>query len=380
MRNAMQHDGSVDVEDIARQLVEVWEGFAEDECKGYSPLYDSICRAVARDEDVLALAAAAPLFGRQPNVLLAAVHPLLLGGADGELADLYHRAERGDRDVDVAGAGPLFCEFALERRDEVAVLLATRRTNTNECGRSAVVLPALRWAAGVVGEPLALLDVGASAGLNLNLDRYRIDYRPVPGAVGPASSPVVITTDLEGEAPVAGGAPPIAARCGLDRAPVDLGDPEDARWQLACVWPDTGRLARTRAAIALAQEHPNEVVEGDAVDDLAAVVASRLPPAPMPLCITTTWVVAYLRRADRLRFAEAVAALAHDRDVVWISAEAPGIVAQLEAPPEDRRDGTKPSVGGATVHRAGGSTSTATVLGTCHPHGTWLRWTAPPGA
>jgi hypothetical protein len=376
MGSGTLHDGPVDtpaddVEEIARQLAPVWERFADEECRGYSPLYETVARAVAADARVLTLAAGAPLYGRQPNVLLAAAHHLVLGGAGGELADVY----AGRRPS--TGVGGVFAAFVLDHRDEVAELLATRRTNTNECGRSAVLLPALRWAADRVGEPLVLLDAGASAGLNLQLDRYRIDYRPQPGPVGPTDSPVVIECELEGDAPVAAGAPAIAARCGLDRAPVDLRDPEEARWQLACVWPDTGRLHRTRAALELAQQHPVEVAEGDVVEDLAAVVAGRLPAAPAPLCVVTTWTLAYLRRGDRLRFAEEVAALARDRDVVWISAEATGVVARFDdrLPPEaQRRAGSRPSVLGAIVHRAGSADSTATVLGTCQPHGTWLRW------
>jgi hypothetical protein len=356
------------VDTTAADLAPVWERFADEECRGYSPLYEAISRAVAADERVLTLAAGAPLYGRQPNVLLAAAHHLVLGGVTGELADIY----RGQRPTTRAGAA--FGEFVLDHREEVAQLLATRRTNTNECGRSAVLVPALRWVADRLGEPLVLLDAGASAGLNLQLDRYRIDYRPQPGPVGPDESPVVIACELEGDAPVAAGAPTIAARCGLDRAPVDLRDPEEARWQLACVWPDTGRLERTRAAIELAQQHPVEVVEGDVVDDLAAAVASRLPAPPTPLCIVTTWTLAYLRRGDRLRFADAVASLARDRDVVWVSAEAAGVVAAIEPPPPDPREGTRPSVVGAVLHRAGADAPTATVLATCHPHGSWLHW------
>jgi hypothetical protein len=372
------HDGRVPDEEIARQLAPVWESFADSECKHYSPLYDEICRAVARDDEVLRLASDAPLFGRQPNVLLAAVHFLLLGSDEptGLLADAYAGRPRSVGD---GAVGRAFCEFVLAHRAEVAALLETRRTNTNECGRSSLLVPALRWAADVVGEPLSLVDVGASAGLNLNLDRYRIDYGPSVGAVGPVDSPVVIGVEAEGFPPVAGGAPSIAARCGLDRAPVDLSDADDARWQLACVWPDTGRLARTKAAISLAQEHPQVVVAGDAVDDLAAVVGAQLP-AEGPLCVVTTWVLAYLRRRDRVRFVDVAASLSASRPVVWISAEAPGTldVEGMEAAPSAVTDGgTVASVLAGVVYRDGAQDGPATVLGLCHPHGSWLRWLAP---
>ena len=81
--------GSVVVTVEREQLGRRWEVFAEQECRGYSPLYESICRSVAVDEDLLALVESGPRSARQPNVLLASVHYLLLGGVDHPLADVY---------------------------------------------------------------------------------------------------------------------------------------------------------------------------------------------------------------------------------------------------------------------------------------------------
>src|SRR5262249_32515842 len=153
--------------------------------------------SVSVDEDLLQLIGLAPPAGRQPLVLLAAVHHLLLGGLDHPLAAVY----AGESDADPA---PLFRDVCLSRRDAVLELLATRRTQTNECARSAALVPALAWVAQRVPGPLALVDVGASAGLNLLCDRYRIDYGP-SGVVGPPDSPVRL------ECRVLGGHPPVAS-------------------------------------------------------------------------------------------------------------------------------------------------------------------------
>ena len=148
------------------ELGPIWEWFADTSCKGYSPLYDRICRVVAHDDAVLALVQEAPPPAHQPNVLLGVVHYLLLGGLDHPLAAVY----AGESDAD---PGPLFVDVCLTHRAEVLALMETRRTQTNECGRSAVIGPALTWVAAQYGAPLALLDVGASAGLNLGV-------RPLP--------------------------------------------------------------------------------------------------------------------------------------------------------------------------------------------------------
>ena len=176
VQDLRDYSGGTSMNDLGR----IWEWFADTSCKGYSPIYDRICRFVANDDDVLALAHEAPPAAHQPNVLLGVVHYLLLGGLDHPLAAVY----AGESDAD---PGPLFRDLCLTHRTEVLELMETRRTQTNECGRSAVIGPALTWVAQQFGAPIALLDVGASAGLNLGCDRYLLDYGSA-GTTGPADA------------------------------------------------------------------------------------------------------------------------------------------------------------------------------------------------
>ena len=111
-------------------LGRVWEWFADTSCKGYSPIYDRICRFVANDDELLALIRESPPPAHQPNVILGVVHYLLLGGLDHALAAVY----AGESDAD---PGPLFHDVCLTHRAAVLELMETRRTQTNECGRSA---------------------------------------------------------------------------------------------------------------------------------------------------------------------------------------------------------------------------------------------------
>src|SRR5689334_21016421 len=141
-------------------LSHCWRQFGEDECGSYSPLYAAICRSVAEDPQVLALVAAAPPSGQQPNVLLAAAHYLVLSGIPHPLAEVY--AGRADPDQ----APALFRDLCLSQREPIAMLLAHRHTQTNEPGRAAVLALGLATAAALIGEPIGLLDAGCSAGLN----------------------------------------------------------------------------------------------------------------------------------------------------------------------------------------------------------------------
>ena len=281
-------------------LADLWMWFADTQCREYSPLYDRIARVVAGSEPVLEMVDASQPNGHVPNVLLAAAHFLVLSGADTPLADRIRR--------------PLECRprDAVRRlhpthRDAIAAMLDTRHTNTNEVGRSAVVGPALTEVATRLGQPIGLVDVGCSAGLNLLCDQYRLDYGEF-GGTGPTDAPIQLACEVRGATPpIVAELPPIAARVGLDRDPVDLGDRDSFLWQLACVWPDTGRLDRTRAALEHARDAGLRIVKGDAVDDVAAVVRS-LPDACVPV-VVTTWALAYLSVSRRAAFAETLTAL-----------------------------------------------------------------------
>ena len=300
-----------------RDLAAIWLYVADSSCRGYSPLYDRICRAVAESDEVLDLVSEAPRRGHNPVLLLAAVHYLLLGGIDHPLAAVY----AGESDAD---PGPLFVDLCLQNRDVLLELLATEQVNTNEVGRSAVIGPALTTVAARLSAPLAHLDVGCSAGLNLLCDRYRLDYGPA-GATGPLDASVKIRCEVVGGSPpIAPALPAITARVGLDRAPLDVHDPEQVRWQLACVWPDTGRLERTRLAHEEARRSPLTLVQGDAVEAVGALIAGL--PRDATAVVTTTWVVGYFSPDPRAAFRDALATASEARPVAWISGDTHGVV------------------------------------------------------
>lgn len=347
-------------------LAALFAWFAEEQCRGYAPAYERICAAVARDDEALRLVREAPPAAHLPPALLAAVHYLVLDGLEHPLAAVY--AGRSDADP-----APLFLGLCRDHRDEVARLLATRTIQTNDCGRSAVLGPALTWLAAGLEGPVALVDVGASAGLNLLADRYRLDYGD-RGATGPADSPVQLSCAVVGgDPPIAPELGPFAERVGLDLAPVDLTDPDDARWLLACVWPGTGRFGRTAAAIELARAAPPRVVAGDAVAALPGILGEL--PAGRPVVALTTWSFVYLVPDERVLFVALLDEAARDRPVAWLLADTPEVVAEF--------------AGGAGLGATPGPVSwlgcvrfdggrRGEAVAVVHQHGTWLDWRAGP--
>lgn len=359
-------------------LAALWRYVADTSCRGYSPLYDRICRTVAEREEVLDLVSEAPPRGHNPLLLLAAVHYLLLDGLDHPLAAVYaagDEPEAGAGSGTDADPGALFVDVCLQHRDQILGLLATERVNTNEVGRSAVIGPALTLVSQRLGVPLGHVDVGCSAGLNLLGDRYRMDYGS-RGVTGPADAAVELHCEvLAGRPPIAEALPAIAARFGLDLAPTDVHDPHQFRWQLACVWPDTGRLARTRRALEEARRHPLTLVPGDAVEQVGQVIA-ELPDDAVAV-VTTTWVVGYFSLEQRAGFQEAlaIASIAGSRPVAWISAESHGVVEAIpsDGPPSDDL-GVECSVLGLVTYDDG--LVVPELLGYTHPHGQTLDWRA----
>lgn len=278
----------------------MYADFATREARVASPIYERLSLAVSRDTDLLALLERLPASKQQPNLLFAVVR--LLGGP-----------------VEDAGA---FHDFTVANWPAVEAQLRSRATQTNEVGRCALLLPVLAG----LPQPLALLEVGAAAGLGLYPDRY--SYRYGDHRIGTGGP--VLECALTGTAPPTR-LPEIVWRAGLDLNPLDVTDPADLAWLEALIWPEQhNRRERLRAAAAIATADPPTLIRGDLVDDLAELAAQA--PAGATLVVFHTSVLYQVPAMRRTRFLDAVRALPGH----WISIEAPDVVtfAQLPPPPD----------------------------------------------
>lgn len=206
--------------------------------------------------------------------LQAALHHLVLSGRAPELATFYPSAG-GTRPPD--GVWPVAREALTEHAGWVGERLR-RTVQTNEPGRAAVLFSALLWLAHCHSLPVRLLEIGASAGLNLLADRF---CYVVEGAVlGEPTSPVRFSDPWRPPPDVdlaeAAGRLRIVEREGCDPAPLDPCDPDDRLTVLSYIWPDEReRLERTRAALELAASDPPRVVPLPAQEWLPRALAER---------------------------------------------------------------------------------------------------------
>jgi len=279
-------------------IAQRYQDFADREAAGRSVLYETLARHVATSPGTLAFLRRLPAARQQPNLLFAALR--LVAGTPASVA-AFDRALR-------------------DHARSVARIMLTHVTQTNEPGRCAVLMPVLARIKG----PLALIEVGASAGLCLLPDAYGYHWTghrlDPPAGDGPA--PPVFSCVTSTDTPLPDRHPEIIWRAGLDLNPLDLSRDPDVAWLEALVWPEHhDRLGRLRAAIAVARTMRPRIVAGDLRHDLPALIAEA--PKGATLVVFHTAVLTYL--ADQRDREEFAAGMIRDPGIVWVSNENPRV-------------------------------------------------------
>ena len=315
-------------DDPVTAVVETYRAFARREAHGRSAAYESLAESAADDAAIVDFVASLPPDKRQPNLLFAAARYLL--GVAVTIGQLH--------------------ELVSQCHAELTQVMLTRRTQTNEPARCAVLLPALAQ----LPQPLALIEAGASAGLTLLFDRYSYDYAGHKLA-GNDSHGLTLRCEPRGPVPLPSRIPAIVWRAGLDLNPLAVTSDDDVRWLSCLVWPgEAGRERRLAAAIAAARREPPAVYRGDLLTDVPALAAQA--PAGATLVVHHSSVLYQVAPDARQQFASTV----RDLGAVWLSSEAPGILPGTDVPAIDdqmcvlARDGE--------------------VVAYADSHGAWLQW------
>jgi hypothetical protein len=276
--------------------------FAEQEAHGKSALYEALAHGVSTDPETLAYLLTLPVEKRQPNLLLAAVRHL----------------------CGTAANWPAFRTSLLANSDAVRACMLEHATQTNEPARCTTLLPVLAQ----LPQPLALIEVGASAGLCLLPDLYAYDYAGKHIHPPAGTEPPVFQCVANTATPLPTAVPKIVWRAGLDLNPLDITDPTQAAWLETLVWPEqTERLENLRSAMRVAASAPPRVVKGSLLgDDLARLCQQA--PGDATLVVFHTAVLAYISDPTaRQEFAERVTSLCP----YWIANESPRVLPEISA-------------------------------------------------
>jgi len=276
---------------------------------GDSPCFEVWALGVIDDPEVLAWLGTLPPLKRQPNLVFAAAR--------------WHGAA-------APGSYDDLRRVLLDQESDVRATVMARATQTNEVGRLATLVPVLA----LVDGPLALIEVGASAGLCLYPDRYDYAWPPL-GELRGSSGPV-LTATATGALPIPAAHPEVAWRGGVDLHPLDVSDPDAMAWLENLVWPEQDeRRQRLRTAVEVARQDPPALRTGDLFDHLPDLLEEAAPHGT-PVVFHSA-VIAYLEDADRRRFHDLMTGLVAAGRCRWLSNEGPRVLrevsADLDVPP-----------------------------------------------
>jgi hypothetical protein len=344
------------LETLARQF----RRFSEREVHSSSDLYVTLCNIIADDPDILSLALNVRRGQLAPNMLLGAIHYLLLSKhPDHPLGGFYPTiSARPNQCQRVQNSFRSFCtEYAQELRE----IVSDRTVQTNEVNRCTCFLPALFLiASSSLHQPFHFVDVGASAGLNLIWDQYLYTYRIGSEVIciGNEGSPVKLQCTIRGEAhpPLDRDFPKVASRSGIEFRPPDLHHLDDVLWLKALIWPD--QLERHRAfdrAVDLARGQTLTTFPGDAKELLPEVLAHL--PNHLPVCLLFSYSINQIFEGGREQLGMLVAQFGDDRPIHEVSMGYFG--------------NDTPSLIWATYFRG---SKTERALAFCDTNGTWLQW------
>jgi hypothetical protein len=324
------------MEPLTERVSRAYHRFAEQEALGRSALYETLARGAAADPAILDFLLSLPTEKRQPNLLFAAVRHL----------------------CGIAPTWPAFRASLLANDEAIRTCMLENATQTNEPARCATLLPVLAQ----LPQPLALIEVGASAGLCLLPDFYAYDYgdRQIAPTAGSPAAPVFRCV-ANAATPRPTATPQVVWRAGLDLNPLDVADPAQAAWLETLVWPEqTSRLEHLRAAMQIAADVRPRLRKGSLIgDDLELLCQDA--PNNATLVVFHTAVLAYIADpAARQEFAVRVKSLCP----YWIANESPRVFPDIAAR-------TGPGPAGRFLLSVNGSPVAWT-----DPHGAAIDWIA----
>ncbi len=321
-----------------------------------SPMYEELAYGVSKDDDLLGIAAHTKAYQPPPNMLFAAVQYLLLAGEEHPLSSHYPIIA-GETRVRASAIAD-FRDFCFGHKEAVIEIIRSRRTQTNVVRRCTCLLPAFSLVSQESRQPLALIDLGASAGLNLNFDRYYYSYRNLGTEMlnwGTACSRIHLKAELKGSRSFPPLAPNIsvASRDGIELDPVDLTDADQLLWLRSLIWPE--HVERHQQLVDAATELINSQIrlhEGDAAEVLPDLMSSI--PHDYALVVYSTIALYQFPTQSRERVKHALMTVSEKRPVWQIALE-----------------GREPTL---SITRYRNGANGTEILADASPHGWWIKW------
>lgn len=347
----------MDYLNLNKEKVSEWfKKFAQGECKGRSDLYYRLSLAIAKDDELIRLASFCRSGQPVPNLFFGAVHYLLLKNPNTELARYYPSIQKMND-----GLIPLevFKAFSLTRSSEIKEILQTKIVQTNALNRTAHLMPIIS-SLSQPGEAVNIIDIGASAGLNLNLDLYEYHYN---GRRQFGNSPVKIKSEVSGIFPAFQNIALVNKKIGIDQNPIDVKLKEEALWLKALVWPDLSeRFDRLENAIKIAQNSNIELCKASEIHDFETIIRDQ--DATLPLVVYHTHALYQFPAEKRQAFWSMLDRVGKSRNFYYLAVEGNVVLA--------RSYEKKGILVELTTYKNGSKSSK--LMAETNGHANWIKW------
>lgn len=300
------------------QMSKVFRHFAEWECKDSSELYTLLSQSVAEDEEILRVAAYAPSGQPIPNLFFGAVQYLLLKGTGPELRRYYPGLVA--QPMEAVSCYRYFREFVLEQEYEIVTIMRNKRVQTNEVRRCAYLYPVFCSVYDRVRKPLALVELGCSAGLQLLWDQYSYSYGNEARSYGRIGAKVHISSEIRGDHKplLHSSSPPVIYRMGIDLHVNDMHNSDDFLWLRALIWPgEHNRISLLEHAVEVLKEQQElQFREGDGTLLLPEIVDDI--PEEAVICVFHTHVANQIHEESKRNLMNHLKEIGRKRDIVHI--------------------------------------------------------------
>lgn len=336
-------------------VIQSFRTFKED-CIGSSPFYEHLVSEILDDEEMLAFSTNTREGQPAANMLLGAVHYILMRGVDHSLRFYYPSIS--DQPEPVEEMYPHFVDFCTIYRGELVSLMQSKIIQTNEVRRCAYLYPVFSSIYASEGRPLALVEIGTSSGVQLFVDSYAYDYGD--GRIyGNKAGNVHIESALVGEpeTELSFVLPEIGSRVGIDLHVNDVTNEDERLWLEALIWPEhKDRRELFEQATRRMDLEQVELVEGNGIEKLSDIVAHL--PEDEVICVFHTHVANQFAEAGKLQLLTHIEEIGKKRPIYHIYNNMWDRLLHLDFVSPDAQS--------------------AHIVGKTESHGRWFTWEMKP--
>lgn len=335
--------------------------FAETECKGNSDLYYKLSIQIASDRDLLKIAVSTREGQPVPNIFFAAVHYLLLNNQEEQLARFYPSIRQNHVAEVPFGVFKAFC---LDKEDEIRKIISTRIVQTNVINRCAYLMPIFSKIIAEENRPATIIDIGTSAGLTLNFDKYEYWYNGQK--VYGESNVLVKSTIIESPIPKLYPISQQIQKVGIDQNLIDPTDKDDILWLKALVWADQlDRFTAMDEALKLDDLKSIKFIRAEKIVDFEEVILKV--ERSQALIIYATHVLYQFSQVQKNEFYAMLDRIGQVRDFYFLSVE--GMAPLLE------KYHSEETVIELNCYK--NRQKTVRLVGETNGHGNWIKWQPP---